>query len=114
MHPRDTGCAIAWEAGKGDRRPHLLTDRAYEGNGIRRPAPDLGFGPVVVPPPGTRIGPWEYDREMYKRRNGVGRLFRRSKGFRRILPRFEKPDVMFLGFIVLVPVFDSLRSVNTP
>ena len=27
---------------------------------------------------------WEYDREMYKRRNEVERLFRRLKGYRRI------------------------------
>ena len=88
-------------------------DRAYEGNGTRQPAPDLGFEPVV-PPRGNRIDPWEYDREMYRRRNGVERLFRRLKGFRRIFPRFGKLDVMFLGFILFVPVFDALRSMNTP
>ena len=51
---------------------------------------------------GTRIGPWEYDRKMYKRCNEIERLFRRLKGFRRIFSRFEKLDVMFLGFIVFV------------
>ncbi len=42
-----------------------------------------------------RLDPWEYDREMYKRRNEVERLFRRLKGFRRIFSRFDKLDVMF-------------------
>ena len=50
-------------------------DRAYEGNETRQLALDLGFVPVV-PPTKTRVDPWEYDREMYKRRNEVERLFR--------------------------------------
>ena len=44
------------------------------------------------------LKPWEYDREMYKRRNEVEGLFRRLKGCRRIFSRFEKLDAMFLGF----------------
>ncbi len=84
---------------------HLLMDRAYEGNETRRPALDLGFIPVV-PPLSTRLEPWEYDRVMYKRRNEVERLFRRLKGYRRIFSRFEKLDVMFLGFISFALIAD--------
>ena len=54
--------------------------------------------------------PWEYDREMYKRRNEVERLFRRLKGYRRIFSRFEKLDSMFLGFLSFVLVADGLRG----
>ena len=68
----------------------------------------------VVPPKSNRLNPWEYDREMYKRRNEVERLFRRLKGFRRIFSRFEKLDVIFLGFVVFVLIADALLSVNTP
>ena len=88
---------------------HLLMDRAYEGNETRQLALDLGFIPVVVPLK-TRIEPWEYGREMYKRRNEVERLFRRLKGFRRIFSRFEKLEVMFLGFLNFVLVVDGLRG----
>lgn len=77
--------------GPTSRPIHLLMDRAYEGNETRQLALDLGFIPVV-PPMKTRLEPWEYDREMYKRRNEVERLFRRLKGFRRIFSRFEKLD----------------------
>ena len=62
-----------------------------------------------MPPLKTRLDPWEYDREMYKRRNEVERLLRRLKGFRRIFSRFEKLDVIFLGFIVFALIFDALR-----
>ena len=93
--------------------PYLLMDRAYEGNETRQLALDLGYMPVV-PPLSTRVDPWAYDRQMYKRRNEIERLFRRLKGFRRIFSRFEKLDVVFLGFISFAFIIDALSSVNTP
>ena len=92
------------------QNPYLLMDRAYEGNETRQLALALGFTPVV-PPLSTRVHPWGYDREMYKRRNEIERLFRRLKGFRRIFSRFEKLDVIFLGFISFALIFDALRFV---
>ena len=86
---------------------YLLMDRAYEGNETRQLALALGFTPVVPPNP-TRVHPWEYDREMYKRRNEIERLFRRLKGYRRIFSRFEKLDVLFIGFILFALIFDAL------
>ena len=83
-------------------------DRAYEGNETRQLALDLGFTPVV-PPLKTRRDPWTYNREMYRRRNEIERLFRRLKGFRRIFSRFEKLDVIFLGFILFALICDALR-----
>ena len=89
--------------------PRLIMDRTHEGDETRQLALDFGFEPVV-PPKKNRLSPWEYDREIYKRRNEVERLFRRLKGFRRIFTRYDKLDALFLGFIV----FDTLLSVNTP
>ncbi len=83
-------------------------DHAYEGNEIRQLALALGFTPVV-PSKVTLIDPWEYDQEMYKRRNEMERLFCRLKGNRRIFSRFEKLDVLFLGFIHFALIVDALR-----
>ena len=94
--------------GPTDRPIALLMDRAYEGEETRQLALELGFVPVV-PPKTNRLDPWEYDKELYKRRNEVERLFRRLKGFRRIFSRFEKLDVMFLGFISFALIADGLR-----
>ena len=88
-------------------------DRAHEDDATRQLSLDLGLDPVV-PPKSNRLEPWEYNRELYKRRNEVERLFRRLKGFRRIFSRFEKLDVVFLGFIVFVLIVEALRSVSTP
>ncbi|HEX7499840.1 MAG TPA: IS5 family transposase [Polyangia bacterium] len=102
------GRALLNRLGPPNRPLHLLMDRAYEGNQTRQLALDLGFIPVV-PPLCTRVSLWEYDREMYKRRNEVERLFRRLTGFRRIFSRFDKLDRMFVGFISFAPIADGLR-----
>ena len=91
-----------------NRTLHVIMDRAYEGNETRQLVLDLGFIPVV-PPKSNRVEPWQYDREMYKRRNEVERLFRRLKGFRRIFSRFEKLDVMFMAFIHFALIIEALR-----
>ena len=107
-HDAPEGRKLLCRLGGQQEKLPLLMDRAYEGNETRRLALTLGFEPVV-PPLRTRLDPWEYNREMYKRRNEVERLFRRLKGFRRIFSRFEKLDVIFLGFIVFALIFDALR-----
>lgn len=45
---------------------------------------------------------------MYKWRDKIERLFRWLKGYRRIFSRFEKLDLMFLGFISFALVADGL------
>jgi len=83
-------------------------DKAYEGDETRQLALDFGYIPVV-PPKSNRLDPWEYDRAMYRKRNEIERLFRRLKGFRRIFSRFEKLDVLFLGFLTFALIADALR-----
>ena len=85
-------------------------DKAYEGDETWKLVLDLGMIPVV-PPKSNRIHPWDYDRELYKKRNEIERLFRRLKGFRRIFSRFEKLDVVFLGFIYFALIIETLRLV---
>jgi transposase len=89
---------------------NLLMDRAYEGNETRQLSRDLGFSPVVPPNP-NRLEPWEYDKELYKKRNEVERLFRRLKRFRRVFARYDKLDVMFMGFIVFALIVESPRRI---
>lgn len=88
-------------------------DRAYEGDETRQLVLDLTLQPVV-PPKINRLNRWEYDRELYKKRNEVERLFRRLKGFRRIFSRFDKLDAMFTAFIHIALIFDALIYLNTP
>ena len=91
----------------------VIMDKAYEGDETRQLVFDLGMEPVV-PPKSNRLSPWEYDRELYKKRNEVERLFRRLKGFRRIFSRFDKLDVIFKFFIQFALIADTLICVNRP
>ena len=90
-----------------DSEVYLLMDRAYEGDETRSLSVELGYIPIV-PPKSNRLVPWEYDKELYKRRNEIERLFRRLKRFRRIFTRYDKLDVIFLAFIFLALIFDAL------
>ena len=105
-HDAPEGRKLLNRLGQQHTRVSLIMDRAYEGNETRQLA--LGYEPVL-PPLRTRVDPWEYNREMYKRRNEIERLFRRLKGFRRIFSRFEKLDAVFLGFILFALIVDGMR-----
>ena len=94
-----------------DPRRHarfLVRDRACQDSRTRQPALAPDFTPVV-PPLRTRLDPWEYDHRIYRRRNKIERLFRRLKGCRRIFSSLEKPDALFLGFILFALI---LRGVS--
>lgn len=86
----------------------ILMDRAYEGNKTRELCLVYGHEPVV-PPKKNRIDPWEYDKELYKQRNVIERLFRWLKGFRRVCTRYDKLDIIFLSFIQFACVFMWLK-----
>ena len=83
-----------------DPETAILMDKAYEDNETRETIEKLGYVPVV-PPKINRKNPWKYDKEMYKKRNVVERLFRKLKEFRRIFTRYDKLDIVFLGFAYL-------------
>ena len=87
---------------------HLIMDRAYEDNETRQLALEFNYIPVV-PPKSNRLDPWQYDRDLYRKRNEIERLFRRLKGFRRIFSRFNKLDVVFLAFLNFALIVEALR-----
>jgi len=56
----------------------------------------------VIPEKGNKanaVDHPDFDREAYRRRNVVERLFGRLKEFRRSFSRFEKTAVNYLGMI---------------
>ena len=113
-HDALPGRELLARSGQLKRKLYLLMDRAYEGDQTRQLALNLGDEPVV-PPKANRLEPWEYDKQLYRRRNEVERLFCRLKAFRRIFSRFDKLDVVFCGFIYFALIFEILRfCVNTP
>src|SRR5205823_5732591 len=107
-HDAPVGRQLLLELGPLPVEVPLLMDRAYEGDETRQLVLEMNMIPVV-PPKSNRREPWDYDRELYKKRNQIERLFRRLKGFRRIFSRFEKLDVVFLAFIYFAFIIEALR-----
>jgi len=108
LHDAPQGRLLLETVGKQKITVPLLMDRAYEDDQTRYIAQMLKFDPIV-PPKSNRLNPWEYDKDLYKRRNEIERLFRLIQGFRRVFCRFDKLDVMYLGFIMLALVYVSIK-----
>ena len=103
-HDAPQGRILMETVGKVKTPIALVMDRAYEDDLTRFTAQMLNFQPVV-PPKKNRKNPWEYDKELYKKRNEIERLFRLLDGFRRIFVRFEKLDSMYMGFVKFALIF---------
>ena len=95
------------QLGPADHPVYLLMNRAYEGDETRALAVELGYIPVV-PPKSNRKDSWDYNKELYKLRKQVERLFRRIKRFRRIFTRYDKLDIIFLAFVYFALIVDTL------
>ena len=108
QHDAPQGRLLMETVGKQTSWIPLLMDRAYEDDHTRLTAQLLGFDPVV-PPKKNRLNPWLYDKDLYKQRNEIERLFRLIQGFRRIFCRFEKLDKMYIGFIQFAFIYMAIK-----
>ena len=108
LHDAPRGRLLMETVGKQKMVVPLLMDKAYEDDYTRYIAQTLKFDPVV-PPKSNRLKPWEYDKELYKLRNEVERLFRLIQGFRRVFCRFDKLDIMYIAFIQLALIYVSIK-----
>ena len=84
-------------------------DKAYDSNAIRAKLVAKGIDPVI-PPKANRLERIVYDKEPYKQRHKVERLFNKMKPFRRVATRYETLKAMFRGFVTLALIVIMLRS----
>jgi transposase len=84
-------------AGRFDR---LIADRGYDTNAIRAAITAQGAR-VVIPSTTSRRAPIPYDRDAYKARNLVERLWCRLKDWRRIATRYDKLARNFLAAAII-------------
>jgi putative transposase len=78
----------------------LLADRAYDAKSLRDELAQRRIK-AVIPPNPTRKHPHRYDKNAYKGRNVIERMFCRLKDFRRIATRYDKRADNFLSAILL-------------
>ena len=87
-----------------DRIPtprRLIADRAYDARKLRDWLAERGCE-AVIPPNPTRKYPSTYDRDAYRSRNLVERMFCRLKDFRRIATRYDKCADTFLSAVFVI------------
>jgi len=87
---------------------YVMADKAYDADSMLETIKDIG-AEAVIPPKRNRIVQREYDKELYKERNQVERLFAKLKEFRRIATRYDKLLVNFLGFVKIAAIFLWLK-----
>jgi transposase len=107
-HDSPNGKELLKDKGAVGIKMPLLMDRAYENDEMRKLARELNYEPIV-PPKSNKKTPWDYDRQLYKERSKIERLFRRVKQFRKIFTRYDKLDIMFISFVYLICTMILLR-----
>ena len=80
---------------------HLLADRAYDGDALRRLLVERGTTPVI-PNKINRVNRHPFDPVAYKLRNAVERAFCRLKDFRAVATRYDKTARNYLAGLCLV------------
>jgi transposase len=68
---------------------HLLADRAYDANALRTQLAAQGTEPVIPSTRSRKIA-IPHDRDRYRQRNRIERMFCRLKDFRRVATRYDK------------------------
>ena len=89
--------ALIEAAGHFDR---LIADKGYDTNAIRALVARRG-AVAVIPSTASRREPIPYDREAYRARNLVERLWCRLKDWRRIATRYDKLARNFLAGVII-------------
>jgi transposase len=84
----------------GDKIDAMLADKGYDADAIREALQQNNIE-AVIPSKSNRRQPLEFDREAYKRRNLIERLFNKLKSWRRIATRYDKTRSSFLAFIMI-------------
>ncbi len=81
----------------------LIGDAGYDATLLRQ---ELAFRGTasVIPTISTRKHQWSFDRDTYKARNLVERMFNRLKDFRRIATRYDKLARNFASAVALAAI----------
>jgi transposase len=78
----------------------LIADKAYDTNALRNLLTQLDID-AVIPSIARRKTLIPYDREAYRQRNLIERMFARLKDFRRVATRYDKLARNFLAGVLL-------------
>jgi len=83
-----------------DRIEALLADKRYDADANRAEIDAAGVEAVILTKSNRRVH-IPHDREKYRWRNLVERMFSKLKNWRRVATRYDKTRESYLGFVAL-------------
>ena len=92
----------------GWKAEHVLGDRAYDGDPVRKVIAAMG-AEAVMPPHPCRKHPATYDPHLYKARHAIENGFAKLKQFRSLATRFDKTARSFAAQVALACIVLWLR-----
>ena len=81
----------------------LIADKAYDTNPLRNLLTQMDID-AVIPSIARRKALIPYDREVYRQRKLIERMFARLKDFRRVATRYDKLARNFLAGVLIAAV----------
>lgn len=93
---------------QGREMDALIADKGYDADYTVQAAKDIE-AEAVIPSRARRKTAREYDKELYKERNLIERMFNKLKHFRRVATRYDKLDISYLGFMFLAGIYLRLK-----
>ena len=82
---------------------YFLADKGYDSDAFRNLIQEQNNIPVIPGRRNRRVK-IEYDKNLYKIRGGIERLFGKIKENRRLALRYDKSDMAFLSFIAIAMI----------
>jgi transposase len=87
----------------GDKIDALLGDKGYDSDDIIAAIEELDIE-AVIPSKSNRKEQREINRETYKLRNLIERMFNKLKNWRRVATRYDKTAESFLAFVTIASI----------
>ena len=87
----------------GDKIDALLGDKGYDSDEVIAAIEEMDIE-AVIPSKSNRKEQRQINRETYKLRNLIERMFNKLKNWRRVATRYDKTAASFLAFVTIASI----------
>ncbi len=101
-------CTQALRLLDGLKAKAILADKSYDADYVVKASEFIG-AEVVIPSKSNRTEVRSFDKDLYKERNLIERMFNKLKIFRRVATRYDKTVAAYLAFVVVAGICLWLR-----
>ena len=96
-------CTQALALFEGLKAKSILADKSYDADYVVKASEFMG-AEVVIPSKSNRTEVRSFDKDLYKERNLIERMFDKLKHFRRFATRYDKTVAAYLAFVVVAGI----------